>query len=462
MRAIDGQAIGPQAGSCGTAAYRREPVIVEDIATDPLWEPYRETALAHGLRACWSTPIFDGRQGVLGTFALYYGTPRSPTSRHLYLIDVTTYTAAIAIAHHREREEGRRREVQFAEAERVAHLGSYEWDAHTNQTRRSTELCRIFGLTPSTFPPTFEAYLERVHPDDRDATRQVIEASFSTPAPFAFEERIVRPDGSVRQLRSQGAWIGNETDRTMRLVGVCQDVTDRRQADEEFRRNEILRVRNQELKAFAYMVSHDLKAPLRGIAGYARELAHDHEAALNPRGVHCVEEIVAAARSLDALIEDLLRCSRRLGAWDYVAKQGDYVAALPALLRHTVVESARGGVRERVAHRPARRVLYIERHRADVDLTITHFKSHAPHLTIEAVGSSREALDRLGRAGVDVVLTDLRLPDMNALDLLRQLRHRDVMVPAVIVTGRGDEAAALAALKLGAYDYIVKREDYLV
>ncbi len=58
-RAIEGQPIGPRAGSCGTAAFRSEPVVVEDIATDPLWEAYRDVALKHGLRACWSTPIFD-------------------------------------------------------------------------------------------------------------------------------------------------------------------------------------------------------------------------------------------------------------------------------------------------------------------------------------------------------------------------------------------------------------------
>jgi signal transduction histidine kinase len=160
--------------------------------------------------------------------------------------------------------------------------------------------------------------------------------------------------------------------------------------------------------------------------------------------------------------EDLVVRLLRLGAWDYVAKQGNYVAELPALLRHTVVEFARGDAGERVAHRPTRRILYVERHRADVDLTVTHFRSHAPHLIVEPVGSSQEALERLAQASIDLVLTDLRLPDMNALDMLRQLRHRDVMVPVVIVTGKGDEAAALAALKLGAYDYIVKREDYLV
>src|SRR5260221_943235 len=69
--AIDGGQIGPRAGSCGTAAYRKAPVMVSDIATDPLWAHYRDLALAHGLKACWSTPIFSAARKVMGTFALY-------------------------------------------------------------------------------------------------------------------------------------------------------------------------------------------------------------------------------------------------------------------------------------------------------------------------------------------------------------------------------------------------------
>jgi GAF domain-containing protein len=102
VRGIDGQPIGPRAGSCGTAAFRREPVIVEDIATDPLWDDYREFALRHDLRACWSTPIFDGQQNVLGTFALYFRTPGLPAKRHKELIEMATQTAAIAIVKQRE------------------------------------------------------------------------------------------------------------------------------------------------------------------------------------------------------------------------------------------------------------------------------------------------------------------------------------------------------------------------
>ena len=98
MRAIDGVAIGANVGSCGTAAFRREQVIVEDIATDPLWADFRDAALPHGLRACWSTPILDGQQRVLGTFAIYYRQPRRPAAQHLRLIDIATQTAAVAIS----------------------------------------------------------------------------------------------------------------------------------------------------------------------------------------------------------------------------------------------------------------------------------------------------------------------------------------------------------------------------
>ena len=95
--AIDGLVIGPSEGSCGTAAYRGEPVIVADIATDPLWVKYRDLALSHSLRACWSTPIISSENKVLGTFAMYYREPRSPTSQDFGLIELATHLVRIAV-----------------------------------------------------------------------------------------------------------------------------------------------------------------------------------------------------------------------------------------------------------------------------------------------------------------------------------------------------------------------------
>jgi GAF domain-containing protein len=99
VKAIDGAPIGPKAGSCGTAMYRGKPVIVTDIFQDDLWEDYRDVAALSGLRACWSTPIMSSKGKVLGSFAMYYPEPRTPTGEESRLTSVATYIAGLAIEH---------------------------------------------------------------------------------------------------------------------------------------------------------------------------------------------------------------------------------------------------------------------------------------------------------------------------------------------------------------------------
>src|SRR5258708_12679580 len=98
--AINGGLIGPSAGSCGTAAYRGEPVIVEDIATDPLWADYRDLALPHFLCACWSTPVFSSQAKVIATFALYYRAPCRPTKRDQVIFVKLTLPTVIPLQNH--------------------------------------------------------------------------------------------------------------------------------------------------------------------------------------------------------------------------------------------------------------------------------------------------------------------------------------------------------------------------
>ncbi len=124
--AIDGAFIGPAAGSCGTAAYRKEPVIVSDIAQDPLWADYRDLALRHRLRACWSTPVLASDGRVLGTFAIYSREPRSPTPQQQNIIEQITDLASIAI------------ERKRAEEERQAHLSLLEAMDQVNRAIQGT------------------------------------------------------------------------------------------------------------------------------------------------------------------------------------------------------------------------------------------------------------------------------------------------------------------------------------
>ncbi len=120
VKAIDGLPIGPKHGSCGTAMFRGEPVVVSDIETDPLWEDFRQFALDAGLRACWSTPILSGRGKVLGSFAMYYREPRKPTGAEAGFTEVATRIAGLAIEHHLGREILQRTQAELAVASHAA------------------------------------------------------------------------------------------------------------------------------------------------------------------------------------------------------------------------------------------------------------------------------------------------------------------------------------------------------
>jgi PAS domain S-box-containing protein len=115
LQAIHGAQIGPTVGSCGTAIFRKETVVVSDIMNDPLWAPYEELAAQYGLRACWSTPILLDKSTVLGSFAMYYRETRSPTDEDRSLIKAATHMAGIAIASTRREAELRRHREHLEE-----------------------------------------------------------------------------------------------------------------------------------------------------------------------------------------------------------------------------------------------------------------------------------------------------------------------------------------------------------
>ncbi len=123
VRAIDGAPIGPSAGSCGTAMYRGERVVVRDIATHPYWADYKDLALSNGLASCWSTPILSPSREVLGSFAVYYREPRDPDEDELRMVDTATYLAAIAILRERTESALRESEARYRQLIDTTHEG---------------------------------------------------------------------------------------------------------------------------------------------------------------------------------------------------------------------------------------------------------------------------------------------------------------------------------------------------
>jgi PAS domain S-box-containing protein len=164
--AIDGEPIGPKAGSCGTAAYRREQVIVTDVLVDPLWEDYRELAVASGLRACWSTPIFASDGRVLGTFAMYYREPRSPTREELRLTEFATHLAGIAIDRERAADSLRRSEQQLRQSQKMEAVG-----------RLAGGIAHDFNNLLTAIGGYTELLLDKLPPEQRDDAEQIRHAA---------------------------------------------------------------------------------------------------------------------------------------------------------------------------------------------------------------------------------------------------------------------------------------------
>ena len=133
----------------------------------------------------------------------------------------------------------RKKDRSLAEAQRIAHLGNWEWNLETSELAWSDEIHRIFGFRAERFGATHEAFLERVHPDDRRAVQEAVSRSLADPSvPYSIEHRVVRPDGAERIVHERGEVTFDDGGRPIRMIGTVQDITERKQAEEMLRRSQ--------------------------------------------------------------------------------------------------------------------------------------------------------------------------------------------------------------------------------
>jgi formate hydrogenlyase transcriptional activator len=242
--ATDGVCIGPNVGSCGAAAYLRQPVFVPDILSHPNWANFRSVVLQSGLRAAWSTPIMSHDGKVLGTFCMYYREVRHPGTDDIQLIDYASRIAGIAIERERSRSalttafeqikksEAELRTIIDVIPQLIAAIGADGEFLYANQT-----LQEYTGLTKEEVRS--EGFRKVFHPEDFERLRDERAVALARGVPFEYERRVRRRDGQYRWLLIHYNPLRDEAGQVIRWYATGTDIEDRKQAEERMRNENI-------------------------------------------------------------------------------------------------------------------------------------------------------------------------------------------------------------------------------
>src|SRR5467141_287254 len=280
-----------ETGPCARAACLKTQVIAADVESDPLWQssPFRPLALAHGLRSCWSTPIYSLAGEVLGTFAVLQRRPASPTPLQQDLIAQVTHIASIAIERAQSEAALKRSEAFLAEGQRLSLTGSFSWRVATDEITWSEQLYRIFEFEPH-LTVTLELIRTRVHPEDLMLLNEMIERVRSAARDFQYEYRLLMPDGSVKYMHLIAHGI-RDLEGRLEYIGAVQDVTQRQISEEALAtaRSELADVaRVTSLATLTASIAHEVNQPLSGIVTNASTCLR--MLTLDPPNVHGARE----------------------------------------------------------------------------------------------------------------------------------------------------------------------------
>jgi len=339
-------------GPSGTAVREGRPYICNDFLHDPRTLPWRETAVTPGWRSSAAFPISQAGR-ICGALTIYDLEPNFFGEREVALLEETARSLSFGLDHleqqrlHLESVAALRdTEAQLRLSVAASNVGLWEWDLVGNEVFFSPEWKGLIGYSDDEIPHRLEQWQSRIHPDDLAPTLATLRGYLETAVEkVSLEYRLRHKDGSYRWIVAQAQIFRDAAGKPLRLLGCHIDITGRKQAEEKVHKlNEELeeRVRertaeletvNRELETFSYSVSHDLKAPLRGIDGYSQLLENEYHDRLDDEGRLFIRNVRASAAQMHQLIEDLLSYSR-MERRSLLGTEVD----LPALVRCVVDE----------------------------------------------------------------------------------------------------------------------------
>lgn len=226
LDAINHIPIGENTGSCGTAAYLKKPVYISDIANAPEWEQYAHLALALGFKACWSYPVIDSGDNVIAVLGMYYKQVRQPGDKERTIIERAVKLLQLILENALKSEQLTKANKMMNRVQELARFGSWQWNVETNELQWSDVLYDIYGVDTKLHFPSIENFIDAVHEEDRQKVIDTLQHIQQSGEGAVFEERIIRPNGEIRYLKSWARLIDNSDNATTKMIGACLDITE--------------------------------------------------------------------------------------------------------------------------------------------------------------------------------------------------------------------------------------------
>src|SRR5215203_771745 len=239
---ISGIRVGPEEGSCGAAISQKKTIIASDIDSAPVWQKHKHFASRFHLKACWSLPIIHSSGKVIGCFAIYYKTCRTPTHAELLTAERLRNILRIVIENRWSLQEIKTAHERFDIMMRATHDLIWDWNLKTNIIYRDPAgLRKVYGIQNNDLIDTLPKWLIRVHPEDQAKVKtvmnKVLEATKKNN--FDMEYRFKKENGSYSYVFDRGIIIRDESGDPIRMIGAAQDISERKRLERELLNNEL-------------------------------------------------------------------------------------------------------------------------------------------------------------------------------------------------------------------------------